>query len=120
LKVYVDASSLANEIGNKSDSENFLKYYLEFKNDVRKAIDKDQKRIKQKICVGAFGRNIDASNYRNFYINFPLNLDLLSKDEIMNSYEDDEEIFVNNCFIKISQHFRNKSLSYFRNCRSTP
>lgn len=105
LKGLLDASSLANEIGNKSDSENFLKYYLEFKNDVRKAIDKDQKRLDKKICVGAFGRNIDASIIATFTSIFPLNLDLLSKDEIMNSYEElREKFFVNNCFYQNITH----------------
>lgn len=105
LKGLLDASSLANEIGNKSDSENFLKYYLEFKNDVRKAIDKDQKRLNKKICVGAFGRNIDASIIATFTSIFPLNLDLLSKDEIMNSYEElRKKFFVNNCFYQNITH----------------
>lgn len=105
LKGLLDASSLANEIGNKSDSENFLKYYLEFKNDVRKAIDKDQKRLDKKICVGAFGRNIDASIIATFTSIFPLNLDLLSKDEIMNSYEElRKKFFVNNCFYQNITH----------------
>ena len=105
LKGLLDASSLANEIGNKSDSENFLKYYLEFKNDVRKAIDKDQKRLDKKICVGAFGRNIDASIIATFTSIFPLNLDLLSKDEIMNSYEElRKRFFVNNCFYQNITH----------------
>ena len=105
LKGLLDASSLANEIGNKNDSENFLKYYLEFKNDVRKAIDKDQKRLNKKICVGAFGRNIDASIIATFTSIFPLNLDLLSKDEIMNSYEElRKRFFVNNCFYQNITH----------------
>lgn len=105
LKGLLDASSLANEIGNKNDSENFLKYYLEFKNDVRKAIDKDQKRLDKKICVGAFGRNIDASIIATFTSIFPLNLDLLSKDEIMNSYEElRKKFFVNNCFYQNITH----------------
>ncbi len=105
LKGLLDASSLANEIGNKSDSENFLKYYLEFKNDVRKAIDKDQKRLDKKICVGAFGRNIDASIIATFTSIFPLNLDLLLKDEIMNSYEElRKKFFVNNCFYQNITH----------------
>jgi len=105
LKGLLDASSLANEIGNKNDSENFLKYYLEFKIDVRKAIDKDQKRLNKKICVGAFGRNIDASIIATFTSIFPLNLDLLSKDEIMNSYEElRKRFFVNNCFYQNITH----------------
>ncbi len=105
LKGLLDASSLANEIGNKNDSENFLKYYLEFKNDVRKAIDKDQKRLNKKICVGAFGRNIDASIIATFTSIFPLNLDLLSKDEIMNSYEElRKRFFVNTCFYQNITH----------------
>jgi len=105
LKGLLDASSLANEIGNKNDSENFLKYYLEFKNDVRKAIDKDQKRLNKKICVGAFGRNIDASIIATFTSIFPLNLDLLSKDEIMNSYEElRKRFFVNDCFYQNITH----------------
>ena len=105
LKGLLDASSLANEIGNKNDSENFLKYYLEFKIDVRKAIDKDQKRLNKKICVGAFGRNIDASIIATFTSIFPLNLDLLSKDEIMNSYEElRKRFFVNDCFYQNITH----------------
>ena len=105
LKGLLDASSLANEIGNKNDSENFLKYYLEFKIDVRKAIDKDQKRLNKKICVGAFGRNIDASIIATFTSIFPLNLDLLSKDEIMNSYEElRKRFFVNTCFYQNITH----------------
>jgi len=105
LRGLIDASFLANEVENKDDSEKFLKYYTEFKKDIRKAIDEDQKRLNRKICVGAFGRNIDASIIATFTSISPLNLDLLSKEEVMNSYQIlKSRFFVNNCFYQNITH----------------
>lgn len=105
LKGLLDASYLAGEINNKTDSDTFLKYYYDFKEDIRKAINKDQERIHKKICVGAFGRNIDASIIATFTSIFPLNLDILTKEEILNSYEElNKRFFVNNCFYQNITH----------------
>lgn len=105
LRGLLDASYLAEEIQNYNDSEKFLKYFNEFKKDVRNAINDDQRRLGKKICVGAYGRNIDASIIATFTSIFPLNLDLLSKDEVINSYEIlKSRFFVKNCFYQNITH----------------
>lgn len=105
LRGLLDASYLADELNIKSESEIFYKYYQDFKNDVRRTIDIDQKRLNKKICVGAYGRNIDASMIATFTSIFPLNLDLLSKEEVLNTYEElKKRFFVKNCFYQNITH----------------
>lgn len=105
LRGLLDASYLAQEVENNDDSEKFLNFFTEFKEDIRSAIDNDQRRLGKKICVGAYGRNIDASIIATFTSIFPLNLDILSKDEVINSYEIlKSRFFVKNCFYQNITH----------------
>lgn len=105
LRGLLDASILSKEIGLNENKEKFLSFYEDFLKDIRKAIDDDQKRLNKKIVVGAFGRNIDASMIATFTSIFPLQLTLLSKEEIINTYEEiKNRFFEKGCFYQNITH----------------
>lgn len=105
LKGLFDAYYSAKELEIRDDENKFLSFYSDFKKDVRMAIDEDQKRLNKKISVGAYGRKVDASMIATFTSIFPLRLDLLTKEEVLNTYfELKERFFVNNCFYQNITH----------------
>lgn len=105
LRGLKDAAFSAKILGLKRDYEMFMNYYKDFKRDIRKAISMDEERIGKKVVVGAFGRKIDASMISAFTSIFPLNLDVFSKEEILNTYREiKERFFVNGCFYQNITH----------------
>ncbi|MCX8095720.1 MAG: hypothetical protein N3D74_06000 [Caldisericia bacterium] len=105
LRGIFDASYASKEVNLKENEELFLSFYNDFKKSVRDAIDDDQKRLNKKIVLGAYGRNIDASMIGTFTSIFPLRLDLLTKEEILNTYEIlKQRFFERGCFYQNITH----------------
>ena len=105
LRGLKDALFSSKVLGFEKDCEMFLNFYEEFKKDIRRAIDIDQERLGKRIVVGGFGRKIDASMISAFTSIFPLNLDLLTKEEVLNTYALlKEKFFVKNCFYQNITH----------------
>jgi hypothetical protein len=105
LRGILDSSILSKEIEDFKNEEKYLSLYEDFMKDVRKAIDDDQRRLNKKIVVGAYGRNIDASMIATFTSIFPLRLPLLTKEEILNTYQViKNRFFEKGCFYQNITH----------------
>lgn len=105
LRGLLDASFASKELNLKENEELFYSFYEDFKKSLRNAIEDDQKRLNKKIVLGAYGRNIDASMIATFTSIFPLRLDLLKKEEILNTYEVlKEKFFEKGCFYQNITH----------------
>lgn len=105
LRGLLDASFVSNELNQKENEKIFNSYYEDFKKCIRDAIEDDQKRLNKKIVLGAYGRNIDASMIATFTSIFPLRLDILTKEEILNTYYIlKEKFFEKGCFYQNITH----------------
>lgn len=105
LRGLLDASFTSKELGLKENEKKFYYFYEDFKKSIREAIEDDQKRLNKKVVLGAYGRGIDASMIATFTSIFPLRLDLLTKEEILNTYYVlKEKFFEKGCFYQNITH----------------